>query len=223
MKPKQEPTPTAETPWEPLSPEQITSGIEWLERTKADLRPASRYPAIQQQRAAMNQHPIGSFARLEAARARRRKPADPAIVCVRQDIVTPQRRGPVAGDPVPAMTDCRREADMDSRRRYNSSAAAICGLLGMIILPIVAHRARFRDDRLFSILVVVGLYGGWALGAAYIYPLFYYKNGTPRPHTARIQVTVQKWRQRMCATGLHSWEKWMITKTCRICGKRQVI
>jgi hypothetical protein len=159
MKPKQEPTPTAETPWEPLSPEQITSGIEWLERTKADLRPASRYPAIQQQRAAMNQHPIGSFARLEAARARRRKPADPAIVCVRQDIVTPQRRGPVAGDPVPAMTDCRREADMDSRRRYNSSAAAICGLLGMIILPIVAHRARFRDDRLFSILVVVGLYG----------------------------------------------------------------
>ena len=223
MKSKQEPTPTPERPWEPLSPQQITSGIEWLVRTKADLRPASRYPAIQQERAAINPHPIGSFARLEFARARRRKPAEPAIVCAHQDIAIPQHRGSIAGDPLPAMTDSSREADMASRRRYNSGVAAFCGLLGVFVLPILIGRVRFLDERWLDGLCILGLPFGWVLGAAYIYPLFYFENGTPRPHTARIQATVQKWRRRMCATGLHSWEKWMITKTCGVCGSRQVI
>jgi hypothetical protein len=192
MKSKQEPTPTAETPWQPLSQEQRTSGAEWLERTKADLRPASQEPQTRRVMKAYLEAPIET--RHLAARK--------------------------------AATDYeseRREADMDSRRRYNSGVAALCGLLGGIILPILIGREWFLDDRWLAVLCIVGLPFGWVLGAAYIYPRFYYENGTAKPHTVRIQATVQKWRQRMCATGLHSWEKWIHTKTCRVCGKRQVI
>ena len=84
----------------------------------------------------------------------------------------------------------RRETDVDSRRRYNSGVAAFCGLLGAAILPILIGREWFLDDRWLGILCIVGLTGGWALGAAYIYPLFYYENGTPRPHTARIHAAI---------------------------------
>jgi len=42
MMSKQEPAQTPEKPWAKLSPEQIASTAEWLERTKMDLRPASQ-------------------------------------------------------------------------------------------------------------------------------------------------------------------------------------
>lgn len=222
MKSKQKPTQAQETPWQPLSPEQIASLEEWLESTKADLRPASRYPAIQQEGAAINPHPIGSFARLEFAQARRRKSAEPAIVCVSQEIVTPQRRGPIAGDTVPAMTDRRwetDEADMDSKRRYNSGVAAFCGLLGGIVLPVLIGRKLLLDDRWLNILCLVGLPGGWALGATYIYPLFYYKNGTPRSHTARIHAAIGSRGRRLCAKGRHDWNG--LPSMCKRCGKPQ--
>jgi len=112
---------------------------------------------------------------------------------------------------------------MDSARRYNSGAAAFCGLLGAVILTVVACRAGVQDDRFLTIFRLAGLCGGWILGATYAYFLFFDENGTAKPNTMRIQASVLKWRRRMCATGLHSWEKWIHTKTCRVCGKRQVI
>jgi len=112
---------------------------------------------------------------------------------------------------------------MDSTRRYNSGVAALCGLLGSFVLPIFAGMAGIRDDRLLSILVLVGLGGGWVLGATYAYFLFFEENGTAKPLTVKIESTILKWRQRKCAMGLHSWERFYISKTCRVCGKRQAI
>lgn len=117
----------------------------------------------------------------------------------------------------------RFEAEMVSRRRYNSGVAAFCGLLGVFILPISIKKVLPLNDGWMSALRIVGLACGWALGATYVYPFFYHESGTAKPHTARLQAFVQKWRQRMCARGFHSWEKSIITKACRICGKRKVI
>jgi hypothetical protein len=193
MKSKQEPTQTQETPWQPLSPEQRTSGIEWLEKTKADLRPASKYPAIQLQTQA-DEGVSGSSARSLAARKA-----------------------------VAEEENERYKKEMDGKRRYNSGVAALCGFLGGFVVPILIGREVSLDDRWLAILCSVGLSAGWVLGAVYIYPLFYHKNGTAKPHLVWIEGNVQKWRPRMCAAGLHSWDKWIHTKTCRVCGKRQII
>lgn len=199
MKPKQEPTPTAETPWEPLSPEQITSGIEWLERTKAagDLRPVSQEPKTRRVMKAYPEAPI------ETRHLAARKAA--------ADCESRRRETEIEST--------RRKAEMESTRRYNSGVAAFCGLLGGVVLPILIGREWYLDDRWLAILCSVGLPGGWVLGAAYIYPVFYYKGGTPRPHTARIHAAIGSRGRRLCAKGRHNWNGF--PSMCKRCGKPQ--
>jgi hypothetical protein len=108
---------------------------------------------------------------------------------------------------------------MDRKRRYNSGVAALCGSLGLFVLPMLTSGAGFRDDRLLSVLAIVGLCGGWALGASYIYRLFYYENGTPTPHTLRLRKVVGMRGERLCAEGRHNWNGF--PSMCKRCGRHQ--
>jgi hypothetical protein len=195
MESKPEPTPTQGKPWEKLSPEQIASGIEWLERTKADVRPASQE---QQTRRMKEKTRRGMKAYLEAPIETRHLAARKAAADYENE---------------------RRETDMDSAHRYNSGVAAFCGLLGAVILPVAACMAGFRDDPWLGILAMVGLCGGWVLGATYAYFLFFYENGNAKPLTVRIHRILGMRGERLCAKGRHNWDG--LPSICKRCGKRQ--